>query len=98
VETYAEDSRTNWVLISDENIPTGSCKVKQNASTLVNDWREQLETLLEETYSIAEKLSEPEETPVSDAAAAKTSPVSQTSPEGTPQEQTVDETSSSPNL
>lgn len=97
VETYAEDSRTNWVLISDENIPTGSCKVKQNASTLVNDWREQLETLLEETYAIAEKLSEPEETPTSEDAPAKTSPDTQTSPESTPQEQTADETSSSPN-
>ncbi|BBN59891.1 FliH/SctL family protein [Hydrogenovibrio marinus] len=84
VETYAEDSRTNWVLIADENISIGSCKVKQNASTLVNDWREQLETLLEETYSIAEKLSEPEETTAS--------------AEDANQEQTVDETSSSPNL
>lgn len=61
VETYAKDARTNWVLISDERIPSGSCKIKQNASTLVNDWREQLDGLIEDAYAVADKLAEPED-------------------------------------
>ncbi|WP_024851357.1 FliH/SctL family protein [Hydrogenovibrio kuenenii] len=59
VDAYATEKRTNWVLVADDRILPGSCKVKQNASTLVNDWREQLTTIVEQTYAVAEKLSEP---------------------------------------
>lgn len=59
VESYATDTRTNWTLVADERVLPGSCKVKQNASTLANDWREQLVTIVEQTYAVAEKLSEP---------------------------------------
>lgn len=60
VETYATDTHTNWVLVADDRVLQGSCKVKQNASTLINDWREKLDAIVEQTYAAAEKLAEPE--------------------------------------
>ncbi|MDX1795872.1 MAG: FliH/SctL family protein [Hydrogenovibrio sp.] len=57
IEKYANKNAAKWILIADENVGSGTCIVKQNASTLVNDWREQLSELIEQAYGVSEKIA-----------------------------------------
>lgn len=78
LDAYVSEHERPWKLIADEQIQTGSCKIKQNASTVVNDWREQLDFLLEESYAVAESLASEnsEQTPARSAPAMDNSAAS----------------------
>lgn len=57
LESYVSEHEKPWKLLEDETIESGCCRVSQNASTVVNNWREKLDSILEETYNVAENLA-----------------------------------------
>lgn len=59
IKKYSSSSspiKKNWQLIADQSIVTGSCKIKQNSSTLVDDWQEKLQEIMEQTKVISKSI------------------------------------------
>lgn len=76
LEKYTNEHEKSWILQVDESLERGSCKVHQGSSTVVNDWREQLKQLIDESFNAAETLAEESSTIETDAK-----PVSKNHPE-----------------
>lgn len=68
LETYGSEHNKAWKLVADESIVSGACRVNLHSSTVVNDWKEQLEYLIEDTFAVAQNLSN-ENTPEAEDSA-----------------------------
>ncbi len=55
VKEYAEN-KTNWILSQDNSLNRGCCRVKQDSSSLVNDWQKKIEILMEQTKAVTQEI------------------------------------------
>lgn len=57
VERYLQTTQNNWRLVADDVLEEGTCRIKQNSSTIMNDWKSRLDELLGDTESLFKKIA-----------------------------------------
>lgn len=57
VERYLQTTQNNWRLVADDVLEEGTCRIKQNSSTVMNDWKSRLDELLGDTESLFKKIA-----------------------------------------
>lgn len=56
IEQYADKNKKKWQLIADETLTIGTCKIKQNSSSLVDDWKIRLVDIMEQTQQASKNI------------------------------------------
>jgi len=57
VDKYLQSNKVNWRLNADDDLQEGTCRIKQNSSVVMNDWKSRLDELLGDTESLFKKLA-----------------------------------------
>lgn len=57
IQKYQQAHQKKWRLQTDESVETGTCKIKQGSSLIVNDWRTRMNELLETAQATSEKVA-----------------------------------------
>lgn len=56
VEQYASSNGKAWNLINDKSLIKGTCKIKQESSTLINDWQQNLNEMMNSLKSKSQEI------------------------------------------
>lgn len=57
VEKYLQSNQNNWHLMADDLLQEGTCRIKQNSSIVMNDWKSRMDELLGDTESLFKKIA-----------------------------------------
>lgn len=56
IKKYATDNSKNWQLIADPSLELGCCSIKQNSSTLTENWQKDLDKMMKDALGLSQNI------------------------------------------